>query len=337
MKKKEFIFISAGLLIFILLLEGFVRIYNFIRSSTSSVILSKNEILVYENRPSIVFKSNHGVRMQYNSLGFIGDEIAPKSNGAFRILGIGDSITSASYLSDEYRFLNILQKILSNKLNKSIEVINAGTGGYNTWQELELIKQKGLSVEPDLIIVEICLNDYIHNKPNLRKNWFNIISVNYRESSEARYFNFLYQKSDLYKFLYDFLAKFRLNTLDKKDFLAYVKNYNFNINENEFREWIKPLSEINTVAKAHNIKLIFVIFPLQNQVVNKHDVSCDKLSNFFKENGIYYIDLIKDFKYQISLGKILFKERDILHPNSEGHKVCANVIANYIENKNIIE
>ncbi|MDD5238578.1 MAG: hypothetical protein PHU96_06435 [Candidatus Omnitrophica bacterium] len=152
MKKKEFIFISAGLLIFILLLEGFVRIYNFIRSSTSSVILSKNEILVYENRPSIVFKSNHGVRMQYNSLGFIGDEIAPKSNGAFRILGIGDSITSASYLSDEYRFLNILQKILSNKLNKSIEVINAGTGGYNTWQELELIKQKGLSVEPDLII-----------------------------------------------------------------------------------------------------------------------------------------------------------------------------------------
>lgn len=275
--------------------------------------------------------------MKHNSLGFIGDEIASKSNGVFRILGIGDSITSATYLSQEYRFLSVLHEVLANKTNKEVEVINAGVGGYNTWQESEMIKQKGLNIEPDLIIVEICLNDYIRNKPNLKKRWFNIISEDYRENANIRYFNFLYQKSDLYKLLYDFFAKLRLNTFDERGFLSYVKNYNLNINESQFQEWTKPLSEIIAFTKEHNIKLIFVIFPLQSQIVNGHTVSCEKLSNFFQENGIYYIDLIKDFRYQYSLGIILFRERDMLHPNAEGHRVSAYAIADYIKDKNIVE
>jgi hypothetical protein len=39
------------------------------------------------------------------------------------------------------------------------EVINAGVPGYTTWQELEFLRQYGLSMQPDLVVLGFVYND----------------------------------------------------------------------------------------------------------------------------------------------------------------------------------
>jgi hypothetical protein len=54
--------------------------------------------------------------------------VRPKPKGVFRLVTSGDSM-------------------------------NLGVGGYNAWHELELLKGVGLTYEPDLVIVQFCIND----------------------------------------------------------------------------------------------------------------------------------------------------------------------------------
>lgn len=69
--------------------------------------------------------------------------MSSKSSNAFRVLGIGDPVTEAIYLAEEQRYINLIGPILTERTGRPIEIINAGVGGYNSWQELELIKKDG--------------------------------------------------------------------------------------------------------------------------------------------------------------------------------------------------
>lgn len=322
--------LSIGIFVSLFLGEMSLRLFYLNRYTTKDLVLSKNNKLVYENKPSINFKNKYGIKVSYNSLGFIGNEIKSKQYGVFRILAIGDSITDATYLPQEERYVNRLGEILKKKANKGIEVINGGVGGYNTWQELELVKDKLLQVEPDLIMVGICLNDYIDTKPRLKDTAFNMVVENYRDGSRARYLDFLYQRSDLYKFLYDSLSTLRRMRYNDAGYRHYLEEYRFDINQADFKKWEIPFKEMITLAQRNNIKILFVLFPLDNQIVRGEKESCGSLSRFFKTEGAYYLDLIKDFNLAAADGKVLFVKHDIIHPTSLGHYITAEAIANYI-------
>lgn len=289
-----------------------------------------DDAVIYAHKPSMKFTNKYGVDVEYNSLGFIGKEIQPKSGNIFRILGIGDSITAAEYLRDDERYLNKLTAILTEKANRPVEVINAGISGYNTWQELELLRSKGLSVRPNLIIVGVCLNDFFGKKAMLRKGLFGTVVENYRDGSRARHFDFIYQRSDLYKFIYDFFARAHRGSLGDKGYLHYLEEYEYLIKPKDFEKWKSSFMEMLSLAKENNVKILFVIFPLENQIVKRKDEAYGPLSDFFKKNNVYYIDLIGYFKGHLAESQPLYKKRDIIHPSALGHKIAAEAIAEYI-------
>ncbi|MDD4939039.1 MAG: SGNH/GDSL hydrolase family protein [Candidatus Omnitrophica bacterium] len=330
------IFLSLILLFFILLLEFSAKAFFWLSKSTDKLILT-GDSRIYDNKPGIAFVNKYGIKVYYNSLGFIGKEIGDKHDDIFRILGVGDSVTAGTYLPQDQRYINRLGEILADKTNKRIEIINAGVGGYNTWQELESIKGKGLSVNPDLIIVGVCLNDYINNKPKLKKSWFNMVIENLRDGSKARYLDFLYQRSDLYKFFYDFFSTGLRMRFGDAGYHRYLENYNFEIKPEDFKNWKAAFSDMISLVKSHKKKILFTIFPLENQIINKEEDSYKPLSQFFKEEGIYYIDLIKDFKREAKQSKILYMKRDIIHPTSIGHSIVAQAISKYIIDNNILD
>ena len=39
------------------------------------------------------------------------------------------------------------------------EVLNFGVSGYNTQQEVETLREKGLRYSPDLVVLAVCVND----------------------------------------------------------------------------------------------------------------------------------------------------------------------------------
>jgi len=331
MKIYKLIAIFGGIIVALILCEIFIRVHSFSKVSSSSLVLDYKKETLFEHKPSITFTNKHGIKVRHNSLGFIGEEIGEKGN-TFRILVIGDSLTSAVYLPKEERYVNRLGKMLEKR---GVETINGGVNGYNTWQELGILRTKGLVIKPDLVIVGICLNDYVYKGPMLKKGWFNRV-VEIRDGSKARYFDFIYQHSNLYKFFYDVLSNRIRGHLSKKSYHSYLKEYNLNITEAELAKWKEPFIQMMLLAKEHETKILFVIFPMETDVVKKKDVSYIGLSSFFKERGAYCLDLATDFRRHAAQGEVLFMRRDMMHPTALGHKIAAEAMADYIIRNKIL-
>lgn len=102
-----------------------------------------------------------GVSIKTNSLGFRDEEIPlDKQPDEFRILCLGDSVTLGYKLEEPQTYVAQLESLLNQQYRpRGFQVINAGVDGYATFQEFHLLKQKGLALKPDLILVCFVLND----------------------------------------------------------------------------------------------------------------------------------------------------------------------------------
>ncbi len=120
-------------------------------------IHSKNPILAYELRPSSKINSF----ISTNADGFRDREFSKeKPDGVFRIVVLGDSITFGWLLKGPEVYTSVLETLLNQEGgSKKYEVYNLAVDGYNAEQELELLKTKGFSYKPDLVLVGYCCND----------------------------------------------------------------------------------------------------------------------------------------------------------------------------------
>ena len=116
-------------------------------------------------------------KINYNSLGLRGPEFSIiKSPDTYRIFMVGGStMIGSGATSDETTKPAILQKIFDsdNSTTQKIEVINAAFFGANSSTEFDLISQKLVRYQPDLIIIYDGLNDLKADYPvaYIKENW----------------------------------------------------------------------------------------------------------------------------------------------------------------------
>jgi lysophospholipase L1-like esterase len=101
--------------------------------------------------------------VRINQLGLRGAEVEPKRPGLFRVLVFGDSYVFGVGVDEENVVTTELQRLLEPLLPSGVEVVNLGVSGYSTDQEYILWKELGRSLEPDLLILVVCDNDYEGN------------------------------------------------------------------------------------------------------------------------------------------------------------------------------
>jgi len=126
--------------------------------------LAHNPKIGYEPVPNLDYAGGSLWFWDYvgasNGEGFRDREHAvAKPPGAFRIVVLGDSI--AAGLTVE-RFEDIFPPRLERLLQQRglpAEVISLAVSGYNTQQEVETFKERGLRFRPDLVLVAYSLND----------------------------------------------------------------------------------------------------------------------------------------------------------------------------------
>ncbi len=129
--------------------------------------LSANPELVYEPIPNFEFEGE--VRYFYefrgisNGLGFRDrDHDVTKPPGVYRILVLGDSIAMGLRTDDtDDIFPSALERTLRAS-GRNVEVLNFGVSGYNTQQEVAMLADRGLAFDPDLVVLQYCLNDRAH-------------------------------------------------------------------------------------------------------------------------------------------------------------------------------
>lgn len=102
---------------------------------------------------------------QTNSRGLRGEEYQyEKSRGEFRILVLGDSFTEGYTVNFNQLFSELLEQRLNERSDGRIyQVINAGTVGYGTDQELLFFENEGTRYFPDIVLLMFYENDVLEN------------------------------------------------------------------------------------------------------------------------------------------------------------------------------
>jgi hypothetical protein len=120
---------------------------------------SANKALIYELIPGSkgIFS---GAPLAINKEGYRG-RLYPheRPKGTFRVVGIGDSIAFGMGVDVEDTYLRFVERLLTGA-GVPCEVVNLAVPGYNTAMEVELLAWKGLSYNPDLVILSFCGNDF---------------------------------------------------------------------------------------------------------------------------------------------------------------------------------
>ena len=83
-----------------------------------------------------------------------------KSKGTFRVVCLGDSWTFGANVGQEQTYPSQLEDRLRSRFpDRRVEVLNLGVLGYTSFQGLQLLKQRALQLEPDLVIIGFGMND----------------------------------------------------------------------------------------------------------------------------------------------------------------------------------
>lgn len=114
---------------------------------------------LYRQKPSLDLDLG-SYRLRTNRLGFRGPEIErEKPEGTFRILILGDSVCYGTGVNDEVTFVRRWEADLNRRGSRRFEVVNTGHPMYDTNQELAVLKDAGLALQPDLVLLVYVVND----------------------------------------------------------------------------------------------------------------------------------------------------------------------------------
>ncbi len=231
-----------------------------------------------------------------------------KPKKTYRILALGDSLTLGWGVPFEHIYTKTLERKLNENLNNKphYEVINAGTGNWNTVQEVQYFKTEGHKYKPDLIILQFFLNDA---EP--------ILKSQINESS-------LLNRSHLVVYMYSRWLKIKSHWNAKEHYQNYYSNLYRQDGWNQSKKAIKSLAEF---SQKKNIKMILVLFPDFHELSSTDYPFKDihkQIKNEAIKNQIEFIDLLGLF-HDMNPADLIVSHQDY-HPNGRANQMTANYL-----------
>lgn len=106
----------------------------------------------------------YSIEENINSKGLRAPELPyEKPAGVTRILVLGDSFTEGYTVEFDELFTEVVAERINTPAGPRQQVINAGTGGYSTDQELLFFRSEGHKYRPDLVVLMFVYNDVWYN------------------------------------------------------------------------------------------------------------------------------------------------------------------------------
>jgi lysophospholipase L1-like esterase len=272
--------------------------------------------------------------VRINNLGFRGEDVSvEKSPGTYRIAILGDSITFGRYLGENSVYPRLLEANMNSSGNYPlpVEVINASFSGRDTWEELALLEHRILPLHPDLVVLEICLNDHVRFPPPEKgtavgafgdQAWWQYSSFLHYLDKRVEGFGQYHLKA---------LKRLGLYHATGKEFLRdfYIDQREILNIETNWEEWSKALLGVRDLARGNGVDILFVLFPLTYHFKEGVVETAPLLSSLARDHDIPFIDMLGPFS-EAGGGRVY---RDRLHPNSKGHRIVADELEKYIASR----
>lgn len=248
------------------------------------------------------------VDVQINSDGLRDGEHAVEHDGRYRIAVLGDSLTFGWGVAEPDTFATRLETALNRRY--PTEILNFGTGNYNSEQEVNLFLEKGLKYKPDKVVVFFFINDA---EPTPRKaDW-----------------------AFLYRSRLVTLAWSRLHALESNlgDRGSFYRTYYADLYRPDAPGWQRAqaaLRQLRDVCAERGIALQVVLLPELHSLVeypfsNEHQVVADYLRSI----GVEVLDLAPQFRDQTRPME-LWVAPDDAHPNARAHELIAKHAEEFI-------
>jgi lysophospholipase L1-like esterase len=283
------------------------------------VVVPENKHTGWSDRPYAYFMPSDSPNLQ--------DYRVPTKNaGTFRIAVIGDSFTFGPHMQFEYTFSKGLERLLNlNKGSKKVEVINQGVCGDSTRTEVYRTKA-ALELQPDLIILEITLNDA---EPKI------LTPAEKSKLYDAPYLDWpIFKTIKSFRFILERLH----NSTTVRNYIDY--HTKFFKSPETFAVFNKSLSEIKKITAENQIPLVAAVFPLFDFKIDQNyplRESHQIINAALKQNNIPEIPLIRAFK-KIPPERLQVIPGKDNHPNEIAHRIAAEyILASLVKYKLIPE
>lgn len=285
------------------------------------------------------------VTYKINSLGLRDKEYYPKKpDNTYRILILGDSFTEGWGVEQEQSYPKQLEQMLKEKVTgKKVEVINAGVASYSPVLEYLYLKEKGLQLNPDLVILAFDMTDFLEDlgfskqttfdetgKPLSVKPQLPAYQKVYLNNLKANTANISYH--GLSSFLQKHFALLRTILSQKPNKLD--PSGLFWPNEQEWSMVNKNLLLVKDLLVQNNTKFLLVTYPYQDQLKDQRLLNpLQKLATFASENNIDFLDVTSDFKNYNT--QDLYIKNDV-HFSPKGYEILSSSLAKYLLSNSLL-
>jgi len=306
------------------------------RNKDSFILKSNNIILGYEGMPNYEYTTSANITNKFNNDGLRDTEYeVEKEDGVFRVIVLGDSVSmcGGSFKLDEC-YHSVLERQLADN---AVEIISFGQDGYGTMQEIELLKEKGLKYDPDLVILQYTLNDPIMTDTPYRH-------LHTQKEFDARERHISYKSSFLCGLGHDIG---RLKTVRTFSNIQYEtglrvvdgveKAQQMHSNSCSWKRIEDSFSELRELSEKNDFDVLVIIFPL---VLDYDDYPLtevhEQVLNEAEENDFFSLDILDVYK-EYHYMSLKYDYLDIVHSNQKAHRLAAEKIYKYLMDSKIVE
>jgi lysophospholipase L1-like esterase len=286
-------------------------------------IFTPNQQLVDMRKPRLP----HEVTI--NSLGYRNANFSPgKQDDEFRILMLGDSFTYGDFVDNDETLPAQLESALLTQCG-GFRVINAGVGGTTIVTHTKML-QRGLPLEPDLVILVFSENDVDDLADPL---WYRVAENRRRKSRFPLSLVYpIARHSALWNLSLEFRAKLhaRAKTGDSAEIAG---NNNYSVPTRLREEYTKALVELHENLQSEGIPFILVVYPLY-MTVNDGDrrEQIQWISQTAMNNEITTISLLPPLLDSAPVIDSYLLPYDG-HPSARGHSLAADYLATQLQEK----
>lgn len=260
--------------------------------------------------------------LKINALGFRDREYAAaKPEGAIRILVVGDSIMQGDSASDPVPVDRVMANVMEDALNteagsRRYQVLNAGVAGYNVVQEAAFLQRRGEELDPDLIVIGACLNDFAPPQEVQRKGQIWRVSF-YDEAFPGVLPLGSLERAALQNV---FVLRYLARALGAAG-LGAAENV-INLDEERSGEALKALAAIGV-----DVPILVAVFPHLIEGYSSYDehVEHRMIVEDYRDAGFEVLDLGEVYR-PIPYTELLADPSDPVHPNARGHAIAAQAV-----------
>lgn len=303
-------------------------------------------------------------RVQANAMGFRGPELRRGLDAArLRIVCLGDSVTDGFYVDNPDTYPVILNDLLSRR-GLDVEVINAARGGGSINKALVILRDRVLSLQPDIAVLTFVTNDLADLRGRSPRE---LLSVGLEGGGKTPWVEALLTRCAIAESVTDMALRVRsphyrredrsgVQPVQGQDRYVIPGNDRYEENARTFLElwrdvdgrllreslddemsyaldaYCDILRELIFLCHDNDIRLLFTYFPAYPEVYLEEcpDAFRRMLRTRVEAQGVEFLDLTPALREGSKDGPLHLAPIDF-HPNPRGYRVIAAAIADRLE------